>query len=395
MKDKKQRRPIAERINDYLREPEGETFKAGKWRFWFPTVILLCALNAVMTAYIFATSNVDSSRLIGASSGISTAIVGVAVSVGCLACWLAVGNLHYSDAGDIAMARRVSLLDSAALCFVVAHFCFLLWALGHLVTLRAAEDLYKAEVRAYNVKAENVQADNVKIAEAAQTVARETTKAERLRRQTAYQQRKAAEAGARIRQSAQAGNLAPSLSTAPVELERPKAPAESSTVFLSKWDAWIRIANFGELILAAITLIYIRNRSASYNAPYLSGKGASLRFSEGGAGVVSPRSATVAAFDAKKATVATVAEGRESALEVLREHLGVLSSYLPGQWFKADLIKGGVTIRLCARNDQGREVTVKQTRQSNKLLAAVNRRDFRKRLIGELTYQGFPIGGKR
>lgn len=92
------------------------------------------------------------------------------------------------------------------------------------------------------------------------------------------------------------------------------------------------------------------------------------------------------------APVATVA--RESALTVLREHLRSISHYHPGRWFKADLIAGGVKIRLCERR-QGREVTISETRQSDKILLAVNRPDFRERLIAELKHQGFPIGGEK
>lgn len=88
-------------------------------------------------------------------------------------------------------------------------------------------------------------------------------------------------------------------------------------------------------------------------------------------------------------TVATVA--REDSMKILRDHLRSISHYMPGRWFKADLIKGGVKIRLCERQS-GREETIAETRQSNKILAAVNRPDFRERLIRELIACGFPIG---
>jgi hypothetical protein len=84
---------------------------------------------------------------------------------------------------------------------------------------------------------------------------------------------------------------------------------------------------------------------------------------------------------------------RESAIEVLREHLGVIASYHPGQWFKADLRDaGGVWIRMYERQE-GREVIVAKTKQSDKILFAVNRPDFRGRLIEELIACGFPIEG--
>jgi len=88
--------------------------------------------------------------------------------------------------------------------------------------------------------------------------------------------------------------------------------------------------------------------------------------------------------------------GRESAIEVLREHLGVIASYHPGQWFRADLRDaGGVWIRMYERQE-GREVIVAKTKQSDKILSAVNRPDFRERLTRELIACGFPIeGGER
>lgn len=375
--DKK--RTWIERVNDHLSEPEGETFKRGKWRFWFPIVAGLTALNAGMTIAIFGMSSV---------SAVVIAIVGLA---GALLCWLDVGNLHYSDSADPALAKNVSLLDSITLCFVIAHFCFLLYCLGHLITLRGAEADYERRATAYNEKARDVSGDNVKIAEAVAVAEREKVKAERLRNDTAYQQRKAAEAGAQIRQSKQAqGAGATSLSTSPVELERPEKPAESSVAFLAKWDALIRLANFGELILAAVTLIYIRNRSARQNAPYLSGNGPRINFATV-AHTLAPQNAPLRQSGVEKVTVATVAEGRESALKILREHLGVIASYMPNRWFRADLIDGGVSIRLYSRNERGREKTIKQTRQSNKILLAVNRPDFRERLTRELIACGFPI----
>lgn len=93
------------------------------------------------------------------------------------------------------------------------------------------------------------------------------------------------------------------------------------------------------------------------------------------------------------APVATVAD-RETGLAKLREHLRAISHYHPGKWFKADLVSGGVSIRLCERVE-GREVELAKTRQSNKILAAVERPDFQERLRAELIACGFPIGGGR
>lgn len=362
----------SERINERLRESPGEIFSRGKWRFWFPLVVGLTLLNGLLTAWIFGGD--DAQVWIGV----------VVATVGALLCWLAVGNLHYSDSEDSRLARGVSLLDSATLVFVIAHFCFLLWAQGHLITLRATEVDYGAKAEAFNVKAEKIQADNVAIARSAERVAAETTKAERLRNDTAYQQRRAAEAGARIRSAPGAG-LSPALSTAPIELERPKAPAESSAAFLSQWDRWIRLANFGELILAAVTLIYIRNRSAAYNAknaPTVN-LGAKLGLS-----------ASVAALRQVDARTATpVATGVESDLDQLRGHLKAIAFYHPGRWFKVDPLEAGdgVWVRMSER-EEGREKTIAKVKWNNQVFIDLNRPDFQSRLQRRLIAAGFPIG---
>jgi len=379
----KNRRPISEWINDKLREPEGETFKAGKWRFWFLLLIGLSILNAIMTALIFG----------GDSQG---AIVSIVLAVGALIGWVTVGTLYYSDSSDGQMASRVSLLDSITLLFVIAHFCGLLWVLGHLYTIRRAEAKYEARAAMVNEELKKVSTDNVKIAEAVAVAAKEATKAEKLRNDTAYQQRKAAEAGARISGSrvAPAGQ-SPSLSTSPIELERPEKPKESSLGFLAEWDALIRLANFGELILAAVTLIYIRNRSARFNAQGASGAFfpvATLSHKD-----YSPKPALYVHSSQKTTPVAT--GGREKAAEALRDHLRVISSGLPNHHFKVDLRKpeegGGLWIRLYGSRE-GKEKMIAKTKQSDKLLAAVNRPDFRERLTRELIACGFPIeGGER
>ena len=57
---------------------------------------------------------------------------------------------------------------------------------------------------------------------------------------------------------------------------------------------------------------------------------------------------------------------------------------------KCDLVRGGVTIRMFKR-DHGHEIAIAETTQSDRLLAAVDRPDFRDRLLDELIYQGFPL----
>ena len=81
---------------------------------------------------------------------------------------------------------------------------------------------------------------------------------------------------------------------------------------------------------------------------------------------------------------------RKDVLKRLREHLKAVAFYHPNKWFKADLVRGGVTIRLFERQ-HGHEICISQTTQSDKLLAAVERPDFRERLLDELIYQGFPL----
>jgi hypothetical protein len=212
----------------------------------------------VLTAAVFS-----------AGGQLENAMGAVVLAVGGLLAWLGVAFMYYSDSADKRLAYRVSVLDSITLVCVLAHFSFLAWTFGHLRTLQSAEAKYEQQATVYNAKAEKISADNTKIAEAAATVAREQTKAERLRNDSIYQTRKAAEAGAVIRapRSAPDASVGPALATSQIELERPTRPDKSSAAFLAEWDAWIRIANLAELILAASTLIYIRVRSAKTNSP--------------------------------------------------------------------------------------------------------------------------------
>ena len=427
----KERLKFGQRFHNWLDEPEGQIFAHGKWRFWFPMLLIFSVLNPVLTASIF-----------GSAGKLQGYIGAIMLSVGALLAWLCAGTLHYSDSRDARLARGVSLLDSATLCFVIGHFCFLLWAQGHLLTLKSQEAEYKASAVTYNEKAEKISSDNVRIAEEITKAAQEATKAERLRNDRAYQERRAAEAGGIQRPRAiskQAGQF-PGPSTAPamapINLEKPEKPKETSADFLASWDAWIRAANFGELILAAVTLIYIRNRSAKFNhSASVKDNAHGIQMTEAGerayrvlpegerettestdspdeAGKIveqdddfpseldasereaqrNPTFRRQRQADTKIATtVATSAtDERLPALSALRHHLRVIAYHYPNRWFKCDLIDGGVWIRMCARH-AGREVTIAKTKQSNKLLAAVDRPDFRVRLVDELIHQGFPI----
>src|SRR5262245_43571314 len=389
----KEKLKFGQRFHNWLDEPEGQIFAHGKWRFWFPMLLIFSVLNPVLTASIFG------------SAGKLQAYVGaIMLSVGALLAWLCVGTLHYSDSRDARLARGVSLLDSVTLTFVIAHFCFLLWAQGRLLTLRSQEAKYEASAIKYNERAERISGDNVRIAEA-------ISKAERLRNDTAYQIRRAAESG-NLKRSRSGRGLAgqsASLSTSPIELEKPEKPKESSASFLARWDAWIRAANFGELILAAVTLIYIRNRSAKFNhipgvktgAPNANGSQTTESVESGYAPKAAqqdddfPAELDASELEAQRkpalrqerqadpkiaTTVATSAtDERLPALNVLRHHLRVIAFHHPSRWFKCDLIDGGVWIRMCERHT-GREATIAKTKQSDKLFDAINRPDFRAKL---------------
>jgi hypothetical protein len=381
-----QKRSFGHRINKWLDEPEGETFKSGKWRFWFLALVGLSILNAILTASIFGSNR---QGFIGS----------ITLAVGALVAWLCVGTLHYSDSRDPRLARGVSLLDSISLCFVIAHFCFLLWAQGHLLTIQGQEAEYKASAATYNEKAEKISIDNAKIAAAAERIAQEETKRARIENDTIYQARKAAQAGARI-STQSAGGIAPSLSTSPIELEKPKAPAESSAAFLMKWDAWIRGANFGELILAAIALIFIRNRSAKFNAQSAATSQPTIYRDDFPAeidtDVRSPHHQP--RFDREASHARNIAsqesgEASQDGLKALQEVCSAISFGTPGRWFAVDERGDHVRVRLRTRVD-GREKTLKTARLTLEVLRDVltmDRTAFTSRFIRHLQRRGFEI----
>ena len=372
------RQNFGRRINAWLQEAPGEQFRDGKWRFWFPVVVGFQLLNSILTVVVF-----------GSGGQLQQYMFAVLLGVGALLAWLCVGLLHYSDSSDRGLARGVSALDSGALLFVVAHFCFLLWVYGHLTTLQNAEAAYKREAELYNAEAKSVSADNVAIAQAAQAVAQETTKAERLRNDTAYQQRKAAEAGARVpgvrRQTQTVG---PALSTSAVELERPTKPPKSSTEFLTEWDSLIRLANFGELLLAVVTLIYIRNQSAKTNAPRVI---YDIEEEFPDAIDVEKRMPTKRGrFTQKKEPYgSSIFEG----LKILREALRDISFRLHNRSFKSAIRGDAVWIYLMEAN-AGTQECVKSVRAKLDILRdarEMERTAFRERLERFLKENGFEI----
>jgi hypothetical protein len=150
------KRAFGHRVNAWLDEPHGETFKHGKWRFGFPALVGFSILNALLTAVVF-----------GSGGNLQTYLGAVILSVGALLAWLGIGALHYSDSHDRQLARGVSALDSVTLIFVIAHFCFLLWVYGHVSTLKSAEAEYKESAEKYNAKVEQAIAANMEIAKSA------------------------------------------------------------------------------------------------------------------------------------------------------------------------------------------------------------------------------------
>jgi hypothetical protein len=373
-----QKNSFGRRINAWLDEPDGEQFTDGKWRFWLPAVLGFSVLNAVLTVLIFresASANYLTPALLAASAIVS---------------WIAIGCLHYSDAKRGRMARGVSALDSASLLFVIGHFCFLVYILGHSWILRGAEADYNAALEKHNATAREMQTGNEKITEALTRAAEAEKEKARLEADTAYWERKSGK-----RSAGKRGGITANIELAKVELAPPpKAPEDSQAGFLTRWDAWVRITNFGELILAAITLIFIRNWTAKTNTPTQQGE----EFPEEIDADIIQNDRTGRRFDRTRKSdserqVRSSGDSPEriEAVKKLREHLRIISHYHPGRWFRADLLQPiGVLIRMHRRR-YGIEETIAETRQSDKLLRAVDRPDFRERLVDELVHQNFPI----
>jgi hypothetical protein len=311
----------------------------------------------------------------------------VLVGAGALLVWLCVGFLHYSDGSDRRLARGVSLLDSITLCFVIGHFCGLLWVYGRLHTLQNAETDHKAQVERYNAEARQVQSDNTRIAEALAKAAEADRQRARFENDSIYQARKAAEAGVRIapRRSSAASS---SLSTSPVELAKPpEALKDSAADFLTRWDAWIRLANFGELILAAVTLIFIRNRTAKTNAPVDNPSTIVDIFST----VRAP--APVGNLTTKKEPAKNHGSFDPAGLKILRDVLKDISFRLHNLSFKSAVRGDAVWIYLMRANNGTQETEASAKAKLSLLDDAVSmpRDEFRERLERFLTENGFEI----
>jgi hypothetical protein len=211
-----------------------------------------------------------------------------------------------------------------------------------------------------------------------------------LRNDTAYQQRKAAEAGARISGSRQTSTIAPSPSTATIELEKPKRPEESSAAFLAYWDLYIRLANLAELLLAAMTLIYIRNRSAKTNSPavFIPIVGASSRTP-----AFNPPFRKTNASYQKEKTQKTHASYDFEGLKRLREALKDISFRLAGRCFKTDVRGDAVWIRMVTANNSTQETIASIKAKLSILDDALKMAPdtFRERLEKFLRQSGFEI----
>jgi hypothetical protein len=380
-----QRRTIAQRVNDYLAEPPGEQFVNGKWRFWFLAVAFLSVVNSVLTWLIFKDDGENYSGPI-------------MLSVGALVAWLCVGALHYSDSTDRRLARGVSAIDSIALLFAVVHFSGLLYVYGHHRTLKSAEAKYEQQVTKFNEDARQIQDANVKIAESARQITTETTKAEKLRNDTAYQNRKAAEAGGRALRTSPAAAVAPGLSTSAIELERPTKPAESSTAFLTKWDWAVRLANCGELLLACLTLILIRNVSARSNSPVQTAPilpGVRSRTPVPVAPFAQTHASSAVSFSSQQTQTQTQthASFNPEGLRILRETLRDIAFHLHGMSFKTDVRGNAVWIRTMEAN-RGTQQTVATAKAKLEILddaMTMTPADYRQRVERFLRQNGFGI----
>jgi hypothetical protein len=372
------RHTFGRRINAWLSEAPCEQFRDNKWRFWFVALIGFSILNAALTALVFNAGGV-----------LQTYMGTVLVGVGALLAWLGVGALHYSDSTDAHLSRGVSILDSVTLLFVVAHFSFLMWVYGHLSTLKNAEAEYKTAIATYNAEAKAVQAGNEKIAEALARVADAEAKSARLENDTAYQQRKAAERGARIRTERRDGSLAGNISTSPVELAKPPdPPADSSAGYLTRWDSAIRLANFGELALAILTLIFIRVWSSLTNSPHEIEEEFPPELE-----VENRLPVQREKFSPKKDSAKTHESSTFEGLKRLREALRVISFRLPKRSFKAYVKDDAVWIRMMKARF-GTQETVASAKAKLDILTdamAMSRNAFRERLEKFLRQNGFEI----
>lgn len=246
------RRPLGERIHNWLAEADSEQFRINKWRFWFVAVAFLSVINAWITSLIFQD---DSENYSGA----------IMLSAGALVAWLVVCALHYSDSSNRKLSKWISVVDSVALLFVGLHFAGLMYVYGHQRTLQKEDARYEARAKEYNEKAERLSDNDVEKERLRVERAKFEANRARFENDTAFRADRIARRGGRVELRAGAKSEDTGASSAPVPLEKPIAPEMSATQFLTKHDWLIRAANYGELFLAFLTMILIRNFSARSN----------------------------------------------------------------------------------------------------------------------------------
>jgi hypothetical protein len=368
-----QRRSFGRAVNNWLSEPKGEIFRDGKWRFWWPTLIGLTALNAVMTAVIFGQGATQ--KYIGS----------IVILAGAVLCWLGLGLLHYSDSEDRLLAIGVAALDSITLLFVAGHFSFLLWAQGHLWNLRAAESQFRQDMATYNQQWAPVKDSNERIAATVERVAQIEKQTERLKSDTAYWNRRNG-----VKQGPASG-LTFNAQLTPVEVPPPpKPPAESSSDFLSKWDWWIRFTGFGELALSIVTLIFVRTRTAARNrimAPEIEDDFPDSIEVENRLPIKREK------FSPKKEPTKNHGSFNSEGLERLRAALRDISFRLAGFSFKSNVKDDCVWIFLMKAN-AGTQETVSSAKAKLDILTdalTMPREAFRTRLENFLRENGFEI----
>ena len=255
-------------FNSKLGEEKGELFKENKWRFWFLFAVGLQILNGALTWYFFPGN-------LGA----------LLFCAGALLCWLFVAFMHYTDSGDKQIDHGVAILDSIALIFAVIHFSVLVWIIGHAAILEKSEVDYNAQRVEYNkqIEAKNSQAlEKAKIEADRARVERDRAK---LEASAAYWSAKG-DGSAKARAPKPAAQAAPQSGVDEHldSLEKPTRPdGETSAEFKARMDWWVRILGGGELLIAVITLIYIRYFSVRANHAGKSAQSPSLSGSSQGA----------------------------------------------------------------------------------------------------------------
>jgi hypothetical protein len=201
-----------------------------------------------------------------------------------------------------------------------------------------------------------------------------------------------------------AAAVAPGLSTSQIELERPTKPAESSTAFLTKWDWAVRLANCGELLIACLIMILIRNVSARSNSPTSAPITSTSPYVFAGGIVRTP--APVAPFRRTHASFASSVSSQQNqtqtqthvssnseGLRILRETLRDIAFHLHNQSFKVDVRGNAVWVRLMrsVSGTQQTEATAKAKLDILDDAMTMPRGAFRERLEKFLQQNGFEI----